>query len=473
MQKNPLAGLQAQIANLRTVSVVGRVRAVEGGTVQVSGLGGQARLGDRVCIYRREGGSLPGEVLQLGEASVTVLPDENPVGVSLGDRTALLQDRGIAPDDSWIGRIIDPFGEPLDGRALMRGPVSRPLRAVPPEPVERRALGDRLETGMAAFNTLLPVVRGQRIGLFAGSGVGKTSLLAHLGRNMQADVVVFALIGERGRELREFTDHVLGPTGMARSVIVAATSDRSPLVRRRCAWTAMAVAEHFRDQGLHVLFLADSITRFAEAHREVATAAGEMPALRGFPASTAHTIMALCERAGPGAGRAGDITALFSVLVAGSDMDEPIADILRGVLDGHVVLDRQIAERGRYPAIDLLRSVSRSLPRAASDAENALILRARGLLGAYAKSETMIRAGLYAEGTDAELDQAIRAWPELDAFLAEPEAHSISASFDRLGLILRRASQTRRAVQSASQSSEAAPAKPARSAAQIQRAARG
>lgn len=443
MRKNSFAGLQAQIASLQPVRIVGRVRAVEAGVLQVAGLGDQARLGDRVRIYRRDGSSLPGEVLQLGAETVTILPDEAPVGVSLRDRTALLERRGIAPDDSWIGRVIDPFGDPLDGRALMRGPVARPLRAAPPAPVERRPLGDRLETGMTAFNTILPVVRGQRIGLFAGSGVGKTNLLAHLGRNMQTDVVVFALIGERGRELREFIEHVLGPSGMARSVVVAATSDRSPLVRRRCAWAAMAVAEHFRDQGQHVLFLADSVTRFAEAHREVATAAGEMPALRGFPASTAHTIMSLCERAGPGTEDAGDITALFSVLVAGSDMEEPIADILRGVLDGHVVLDRQIAERGRYPAIDLLRSVSRSLPRAATDAENALIARARGLLGAYARSETMVRAGLYADGSDAELDQALRIWPELDAFVAETETNGIEASFDRLALILRRAGQQR------------------------------
>jgi flagellum-specific ATP synthase len=293
---------------------------------------------------------------------------------------------------------------------------------------------------MAAFNTFLPVVRGQRIGLFAGSGVGKSMLLGHLARHMQADVVVVALIGERGRELGDFVRDVLGPEGMARAVIVAATSDRSPLVRRRCAWTAMAVAEHFRDAGKQVLFLADSVTRFAEAHREIATAAGELPALRGFPASTAHTIMSLCERAGPGdAGSAGDITALLTVLVAGSDMEEPVADILRGVLDGHVVLDRQIAERGRFPAIDLLRSVSRSLPGAANDDENALLTQARGLLGRYARSETMIRAGLYVEGSDPDLDQAVRIWPELDAFLAEPESKGIANSFARLSVILRRA----------------------------------
>jgi len=439
MSQTGIAGMQAEISVLSAAHAVGRVVAVQGGVLRVSGLSVAARLGDRVRVVLGGGGTLTGEVLQLDAAVILVLPDTAADGVALGDRVRLLGAPGIAPSDDWIGRVIDPFGAPLDGRPLLRGPAPRPLRAPPPEPAARRALGCRLETGMAVFNTLLPIVRGQRLGLFAGAGVGKSMLLGHLGRHMQADVVVVALIGERGRELGEFVRDVLGPEGMRRAVIIAATSDRSPLVRRRCAWTAMAVAEHFRDVGRQVLLLADSITRFAEAHREVATAAGEMPALRGFPASTSHAIMALCERAGPGTGEAGDITALFTVLVAGSDMDEPVADILRGVLDGHVVLDREIAERGRYPAIDALRSVSRSLPRAASEEENALITRARSLLGRHARSETMLRAGLYAEGSDSALDQAIRVWPELDAFLAAPEPGDCANSFARLSLILRRA----------------------------------
>ncbi len=440
MSENAIAGMQAEISALSAAHAVGRVVAVQGGVLRASGLSGAARLGDRVRVSLRGGAVLTGEVLQLDAASILVLPDAAAEGVALGDRVRLLGAARIAPSETWIGRVIDPFGAPLDGRPLLRGPCPRPLRASPPDPATRRPLGPRLETGMAAFNTLLPLVRGQRMGLFAGSGVGKSMLLGHLARHVQADVVVVALIGERGRELGEFVREVLGPEGMRRAVIVAATSDRSPLVRRRCAWTAMAVAEHFRDAGRHVLLLADSITRFAEAHREVATAAGEMPALRGFPASTSHAIMSLCERAGPGGGlSAGDITALFTVLVAGSDMDEPVADILRGVLDGHVVLSREIAERGRYPAIDALRSVSRSLPRAASAEENALIARARDLLGRYARSETMLRAGLYAEGSDPGLDQAIRVWPDLDGFLAASEPGDAANSFARLAVILRRA----------------------------------
>jgi flagellum-specific ATP synthase len=276
------------------------------------------------------------------------------------------------------------------------------------------------------------------LGLFAGSGIGKSSLLGHLARALESDVVVLALIGERGRELRNFVTEVLGAEGMKRTVVVAATSDQSPIQRRRCALSAMTVAEYFRDQGKDVLYLADSITRFAEAHREVATAAGEAPVLRGFPPSTSHAIMALCERAGPGIDQNGDITAIFSVLVAGSDMDEPIADIMRGVLDGHVILDRSIAERGRFPAIDVLRSVSRSLPQAATEAENKLIAQARFHLGTYDRSETMIRAGLYAEGADPDLDVAIRLWPDLDRFVGQSESGTIEDSYKRLALLLRR-----------------------------------
>jgi flagellum-specific ATP synthase len=438
MNQTELSRLGAEIGSLKPVREVGRVVAVDGGLCHVRGLQGHARMGDQLRVYRRGGRPLGGEVLQLTADRVVMLPDAAPEGVSLGDRVALLEASTISPSPAWIGRVVDPFGQPLDGHPLLRGEVAQPLRADPPPPANRHPMGARLETGMAVFNTMLPIVEGQRIGLFAGSGVGKTSLLAHLARNMEADVVVIAMVGERGRELREFVDNVLGEEGMKRAVVVAATSDQSPLIRRRCAWAAMAVAEYFRDQGNHVLFLADSITRFAEAHREVAVAAGELPSLRGYPPSTAHTIMSLCERAGPGMAHSGTITAILTVLVAGSDMEEPVADILRGVLDGHVVLDRAIAERGRYPAIDLLRSVSRSLPQAASDEENQAIAEARRLLGAYAQSEMMIRAGLYTQGSDPLLDQAIRIWPDLDGFLAEPERQNTRNSFSRLRLILRR-----------------------------------
>ncbi len=431
MKSTGFEALEAEIASLSLSRWVGRIQQVGGGIIKVSGLSSHAALGDLVSFPQARGESSRGEVLQLDGDLVTVLPDGNAEGFQIGDKVILLGANDMAPHETWLGKVIDPYGRALDGRPLLRGPHARPLRAPPPGATERRGLGRRLETGLAVFNTLLPIVRGQRIGIFAGSGVGKSTLMGKLALRLQADVVVLAMIGERGREVREFVERILGPEGMRRAVVVAATSDQSAITRRRCAWTAMAVAEHFRDEGRHVLFIADSITRFADAHREVALAAGEPATMRGYPPSTAHLISALCERAGPGAG-AGDITALFNVLVAGSDMEEPVADILRGVLDGHVVLSREIAERGRFPAIDVLRSVSRALPHAASGAENALIARARQRLGTYERNELMIRAGLYAAGTDPEIDAAIEAWPKLDAFFAEDEPDGTSASFSRL-----------------------------------------
>jgi flagellum-specific ATP synthase len=435
-------GLVAHIADLRSVRPVGRVSRADGAVLHVTGLTADASIGDSLRLHRKRGAPLRGEVVQIIGETLVMLAEAPPEGVSLDDRVTLLSPEAIAPSKEWLGRIVDPSGQPLDGKPLLRGAIARPLLCPPPHAADRRPFGKRLSTGLAVTNTILPLVQGQRIGLFAGSGVGKSSLLGQFARHMAADVVVIAMIGERGRELRHFVDEVLGAKGLDRSVVIAATSDQSPLLRRRCAWTAMAVAEHFRDEGQSVLFLADSITRFAEAHREVAVAAGEAPVLRGYPPSTTHLITSLCERAGPGTASQGDITALFSVLVAGSDMDEPIADILRGVLDGHIVLDRTIAERGRFPAIDVLRSVSRSLPAAANKKENALLGLTRKMLSLYDTNAMMIRAGLYTQGSDPEVDKAILLYPELEAFWAKAEPDDAQRSFSQLELTLRRAGLT-------------------------------
>ncbi|SFP06708.1 flagellum-specific ATP synthase [Paracoccus pantotrophus] len=417
-----MQSIATRIRRVRLTRHFGQVSAIQAGVILAGGLNSHASLGDRVVFLMRSGENLGGEIIALHADQAAILPEGPMDGLSIGTRVELVFAPMLAPANGWIGRIIDPFGRPLDGRPLVAGGEERGFRPAPPPAALRNRLGGRLDTGLAVFDTLLPLVRGQRMGLFAGSGVGKSTLLSALAQGVSADVVVIALVGERGRELREFVEETLGEAGMARAVVVVATSDQSPLMRRRCAWAAMTVAEHFRDQGRHVLFLADSITRFAEAHREIALAAGESPSYRGFPPSTSHLIMSLAERSGPGPEGSGDITAIFSVLVAGSDMEEPVADILRGVLDGHVVLDRAIAERGRFPAVDVLRSVSRSLPQAASAAENALIARARATLGTYAESELMIRAGLYAPGSDPRLDEAVRLYPALDAFFTRQGA---------------------------------------------------
>ena len=433
-----LVGFENVLAAVDTVKrsrPVGRISAIARGRVQIVGLSADASLGDLVELGIDH---VRGEITGISDDYVEVVPDGMADGLKIGMRVLYLGPAMIAPDNCWVGRIIDPYGQPVDGKPLLPGLTPRPLNSPAPDPVQRRPLGARVNTGLCVFNTVLPLVRGQRIGLFAGSGVGKSTLLALLAQSVEADIVVIAMVGERGREVREFVDRVLGPEGMARSVVVTATSDKSAALRRRCASAAMAVAEHFRDAGKHVLLLTDSITRFADAHREIALAGGEAASLRGYPPSMAAEITALCERAGPGAGNSGDITAIFTVLVAGSDMEEPVADVLRGVLDGHVVLDRDIAERGRFPAVDLLRSVSRSLPMAASEQENALIGEARRLLGAYEKAEMMIQAGLYANGSDPIIDSAIVAWPKLDAFIGKRETADIRQSFVSLARCLSR-----------------------------------
>lgn len=424
--------LRAQLRGIKTAQAVGKIASLGRDCITVSGLDRVAALGDRVRLSE----DVTGEILGMEAGRARVMPEGPADGLRLGTDVAHLGPPTISPDVSWLGRVIDPDGQPMDGRAIFPGPRAYPLQAPPPPPAARRGLGQRLRTGYAVFDTLLPIVRGQRIGLFAGSGVGKSRLTAALAEGMTADIVIIGLIGERGREVRDFVTETLGPSGLARAVIVAATSDRPALTRARAAHAMMAVAEFFRDQGLSVLVLADSITRFAEAQRDVAAAAGEPFGPGGFPASMAQSIMSLAERAGPGAGNQGDITAIFSVLVAGSDMDGPVADVMRGTLDGHVVLSREIAERGRYPAIDLLRSVSRSLPGAASDEENKMIGRARQLLGAYDRAEMMLQAGLYTPGADPITDGAVKVWDALDEFIGSDAPRDISESFSALEKIL-------------------------------------
>ena len=434
-----VASLEAELGRIPLRQRCGQVTAADGGAITVSGLGSRARLGDRIKICETPHGiGVEGEIVAVAEEGVRAMIYGPVEGIGLHDPVWLVPDHPLQPSEAWVGRVIDAFGMPLDDAPLPQGKSPADLRRSPPPAATRAGLGRRLATGLSVLDTVLPLVRGQRIGLFAGSGVGKSSMLTQLARGVEADVVVFALIGERGRELKEFIENGLGPEGMRRAVLVVATSDQSPLIKRRAAWTAMAVAEHFRDHGKHVLLLVDSLTRFAEAHREIALTAGETPSLRAYPPSTANLIAGLAERAGPGSDieTMGDITAVFSILVAGSDMEEPVADITRGVLDGHVVLDRTIAERGRFPAIDVGRSVSRALPNAANEIENTLITDTRRMIGAYEKAEPMIQTGLYKPGADPGLDRAVRLIGHLDAFFSSPAPDGIDDSFQRLTGIL-------------------------------------
>jgi flagellum-specific ATP synthase len=326
----------------------------------------------------------------------------------------------LAVSDAWLGRVIDPLGRPLDGLGtLVAGERNTPVRAAPPNAATRARLGPRIDLGVKALNTFVTCRQGQRLGLFAGSGVGKSTLLSMLARYTSCDVAVIALVGERGRELREFIEDDLGPEGLARSVLVVATSDQSALMRRECAYAATCVAEHFRDQGKSVLLLMDSVTRFCLALREIGLSAGEPPTTRGYPPSVFSELPQLLERAGPGLPGGGTITGLFTVLVEGDDQNEPIADAVRGILDGHVVLDRRIGEGGRYPAVDVLRSLSRTVPGVNSPEENALTGKARAVLATWQDMADLVRLGAYKAGGDPLVDEAVRLVPRIESFLSQ------------------------------------------------------
>ncbi|MBA17830.1 MAG: flagellum-specific ATP synthase FliI [Sphingomonas sp.] len=396
----------------------GRVVAVRGALIEVEGLAGATQIGSRVAI-RSNNGIVETEVTALDRELALCMPFADPQGVGLGARADLAAGQlSLRPSTGWLGRMIDGLGRPVDGKgALPLGADPHLIKAPPPAAANRARVGGRVETGVRALDMFAPLCQGQRLGLFAGSGVGKSVLLSMLARWTQCDVAVIGLIGERGREVQEFVEDDLGEQGLARSVVVVATSDEPALMRRQAAWTTLAVAEHFRDQGLNVLCLMDSVTRFAMAQREIGLASGEPPATKGYPPTVFAELPRLLERAGPGLPGQGSITGLFTVLVDGDDHNEPVADAVRGILDGHVVMRRAIAERGRYPAIDLLKSVSRTLPHCLDATQNAARISARNLLSTYADMEEMVRLGAYKRGSNPEVDRAVALAPRIEAML--------------------------------------------------------
>ena len=383
----------------------------------------------------------PCEVVGFREGRALAMPFGQLDGITLGAR-ATFEDRisAIYPSRDWLGRVLDAFGQPTDGKGILPcGMEPYPLRAAPPVAHTRARVGGKLDLGVRALNTFVTCCKGQRMGIFSGSGVGKSTLLAMLARNTEADVTVIALVGERGREVKEFIEDDLGEEGLARSVVIASTSDEAPLARRQAAFVAMATAEYFRDQGLHVLLLMDSVTRFAMAQREIGLSAGEPPATKGYTPTVFAELPRLLERAGPGrAGTGGSITGLFTVLVEGDDHNEPISDAVRGILDGHIVLDRAIGERGRYPAINILRSVSRAMPQCNSEGEQAIVLKARGQLAIYEDMAELIRLGAYRAGTNPEVDRAIALYPQFEAFLSQrkEERSPLETGYANLSKIL-------------------------------------
>jgi len=439
--------LLKEIETLPTLTRFGRVARIEGLGVEVTGAVGAVSLGGQVRLSLGNGKKISCEVVGFRDGRALVMPLGPLDGISLGARADFENHpASIYPCKAWLGRVLNGFGEPLDGQgALPQGSVPYHIKAAPPPATTRARVGAKLDLGVKALNVFTTCCQGQRMGIFAGSGVGKSTLLAMLARNSNADAIVIGLIGERGREVKEFIEDDLGPEGLSRSVIVAATSDEAPLVRRQAAYVAMTVAEQLRDQGLNVLLLMDSVTRFAMAQREIGLSAGEPPTSKGYTPTVFAELPRLLERAGPGTTGQGSITGLFTVLVEGDDHNEPISDAVRGILDGHIVLDRAIAERGRFPAINVLKSVSRAMPQCNNEDEQSLVLRARAPMTLYEDMAELVRVGAYKAGTNPEVDHAVLLHPRLEAFLAQTknEQAGLSESYAALSDILSGAEQGR------------------------------
>ena len=397
------------------VRLLGRVVQVIGLTVESAGPA--ARVGEVCRVYRPEQPPLLAEVVGFREGRTVLVPLGPAGGVAPGSLVESLGEPmrvGVGP--ALLGRVLDGLGRPMDGRGELAVEAYYPIDCSPPEPLARSPIRHPLSVGVRAIDAFVTCGRGQRVGIFAGSGVGKSTLLGMMARGTEADVVVVALVGERGREVREFIEHDLAD-GLERSVVVAATSDQPAMVRVKAAFVATAVAEYFRDQGLDVLLLMDSVTRFAYAQREVGLAAGEPPTTRGYPPSVFALLPRLLERAGTA--RRGSITAFYTVLVDGDDLNDPVADSVRSILDGHVVLSRSLAERNHYPAIDVLASVSRLMNAVASPEHRRAAARLRELLAVYRDMEDLIHIGAYQAGSSPAVDQAIEAHEPIVRFLRQ------------------------------------------------------
>lgn len=408
---------QQQFIQPSRPAVSGRLVRVVGLTLEAVGC--SAAIG-QACLVEGARGDILAEVVGFAQERVFLMPQEEIDGVVPGAKvTPLLQYKGVPLSPALLGRVIDGVGRPLDGK----GPISATQfargkgKAI--NPLHRRPIKQPLDVGIRAINAILTVGKGQRMGLFAGSGVGKSVLLGMMTRGTAADVIVVGLVGERGREVKEFIDEILGEEGKTRSVVVAAPADVSPLMRLKGCETAVQVAEYFRDQGMDVLLLIDSITRYAQAQREIALAVGEPPATKGYPPSVFAKLPALVERAGNGSGHQGSITAFYTVLSEGDDLQDPIADASRAILDGHIVLSRSLADSGHFPAIDIEKSISRVMPAVTSEEHQLLARSIKQLYASYQQSKDLIAIGAYVRGSDPQLDLAINMLPRINQFLQQ------------------------------------------------------
>lgn len=417
-----LTRIDQELDKISETSYYGRVSAVSGMLVEVRGLMQAVAIGGQCMITSTTGQEILGEVVGFRDGRALLMPFGKLEGIGLGCRVTVMGlPPTIYPCDAWMGRVVDALGNPTDGLGPMPlGATATPLRSNAPDAHQRQRMAGKIDLGVRAMNTFLTMTKGQRMGIFAGSGVGKSTLMSMLARSATAaDVAVIGLIGERGREVQEFLEDDLGEEGLKRAVVVVATGDQPPLMRRQAAYTTLAIAEYYRRQGKNVLCMMDSVTRFAMAQREIGLSAGEPPTSKGYPPTTFTELAKLLERAGPGPKGEGNITGLFSVLVEGDDHNEPIADAVRGIIDGHIVLDRAIAQRGRYPAINILKSVSRALPKCNTNGENRLIQQAREILSLYEDMAELIRLGAYRRGSDGRVDRAIMLYDGIETFLKQ------------------------------------------------------
>lgn len=417
----------------------GKVCGVQGLFIEISGGTSGVSVGDSCDVINNRGEKVACEIVSFKDGKILAMPYASMEGIGINCNVEFtLSAPVIYPHESWLGRIINAFGEAVDGKGpLIKGNKPYFIKSAPPPAPFRDRVKGKVDLGVKAVNAFLTICRGQRMGIFAGSGVGKSTLMSMMARQSDADVSVIGLIGERGREAKEFIEDVLGEEGMKKSVLVLATSDESPLLRRQAAYVTMAVSEFFRDRNQNVLCMMDSITRFAMAQREISLSVGEPPASKGYTPSVFAELPRLLERAGPGAG-SGTITGLFTVLVDGDDHNEPIADAVRSILDGHIVLDRAIAERNRYPAINILRSISRTMPDCDTKEEYAIIAKARKYIASYEDMAELIRLGAYKKGSNREVDEAIFYYPMIEEFLAQgkQEKFSLEQCYEMLGNIL-------------------------------------
>ncbi len=395
-------------------TLTGRLTRVVGLTLEAEGI--KVPIGQR-CRIETSDGPMSAEVVGFSEGTTFLMPTEEILGVQNGDYVVPIDGMDTYPyGDHLLGRVVDGTGNPIDGKGPLISKNASKWRPIKVNPMAKKPIKEPLDVGVRAINSLLTIGKGQRMGLFAGSGVGKSVLLGMMTRGSTADVVVVGLIGERGREVKEFIDDILGPEGRARSVVIAAPADASPLMRLKGCETTLSIAEYFRDQGRDVLLLIDSLTRYAMAQREIALAIGEPPATKGYPPSVFARLPALVERAGNGGEGQGSITAFFTVLVEGDDLQDPIADSARAILDGHVVLSRKLADAGHYPAIDIEKSISRVMPAVVTQEHLVMARTIRQCLAQYNQSSELIQIGAYQRGSDPRIDQAIMIKPYIDEF---------------------------------------------------------